>query len=143
LRVYEGSQLLDGDSVADILSACGIDPCAEAIELSIERENRRLPAHSTLIMSYLNAHDADQATIGHLRGLSPLLDRKGGTIRLLTSKQRMSLVTQHARGNGDLARTRLSRADGRLFNDLTVPDGGIEPTPTTDMARDDTAGALE
>jgi hypothetical protein len=131
LRVFEESQLQQGDAVADFLSICGIDVPSSDGEFYNERVNKTVQPHIASILRYCNAQNAEPATIARFRDLSGLLDRNLAPLQLLTRRERAALLERHASGNSSLARTYLGRADGILF-ETTVSD---EP-PERDLGRE-------
>jgi hypothetical protein len=168
VRVYEPSQLIGGNSLTDLFSVCGIDMSILRNVVIIPHQNERIPSHLALIMSYLNTHNADPGVATGLREIfrvnvpmpvtvtiadpadfeptemAPFLfGRRPVEISLLQPAQRAEILAKHADGNAKVARSYLSRSDGRLFDDLSV-DYSSRDTSSADLATGDSklAGAL-
>jgi hypothetical protein len=90
--------------------------------------------HVAVIMSYLNVHNISSHSIGCLREMASFFDG-GRDWQLLTPREGAALLARHGEGNACLARTYLARREGRLFNDMTVPDDGGDDKTLSSVAQ--------
>lgn len=133
VRPYERGQLRDGDVVADFCALLGVGDALSAGALvrpqDALRNERAMSAGQVAAMRWMNRlpfRDADAylrfvEEAGRRLAASPGGQARGRP-RVFGAQTRRAILDALARGNAEVARIHLGRADGRLFLEADLDD---------------------